>query len=122
MPRVIHFELEANEPERAVQFYSDVFGWKIQKWDGPMDYWLILTGEGEPGIDGGLTRKNWEKPMNTVNTIGVPSVDTFMDKVKQHGGTVVVPKMTIPGVGYLCYCQDTEGNTFGIMESDHNAH
>jgi predicted enzyme related to lactoylglutathione lyase len=56
MPRVIHFEINADQPERAVKFYSEVFGWKIQKWEGPMDYWLVYTGEGL-GIDGGLTKR-----------------------------------------------------------------
>ena len=55
MPRPIHFEIPAENPERAMQFYSKVFGWKFNKWAGPMDYWVISTGQpGEPGIDGGL--------------------------------------------------------------------
>ena len=58
MPRVIHFELSADDPERAVKFYGEVFGWKTQKWDGPQSYWLLATGEGGPGIDGGLMRRS----------------------------------------------------------------
>jgi predicted enzyme related to lactoylglutathione lyase len=122
MPRVVHFELEAKEPERAVKFYTDVFGWSVKKWDGPMDYWLFVTGEDGPGINGGLSRKTTDTPMNTVNTIGVSSVDEFTAKITQHGGKIVMPKMVIPGVGYLAYCQDTEGNTFGIMQPDQSAH
>jgi catechol 2,3-dioxygenase-like lactoylglutathione lyase family enzyme len=58
MPRVVHFEISVDDPERAIRFYSDVFGWKIEKWEGPMDYWLITTGpENEPGIDGALIRR-----------------------------------------------------------------
>jgi len=57
MPRVIHFEIPADDPARAVKFYEAVFGWKIEKWNGPMDYWLAMTGEQEqPGIDGAITR------------------------------------------------------------------
>jgi predicted enzyme related to lactoylglutathione lyase len=120
MLRVIHFELPADEPERAVAFYREVFGWQINKWEGPMDYWLVMTGEGAPGIDGGIMRR--ENVTNTVNTIGVPSVDEFSQKIVAAGGKVVVPKMAIPGVGYHAYCADTEGNLFGIMQDDPAAH
>ncbi len=121
MPRVIHFEVTADDPERATQFYSKVFGWQVQKWAGPEDYWLITTGEaGTPGIDGGLMRRgNITAPV--VNTIDVPSVDDFVAKITANGGSVVAPKMPIPGIGYLAYCQDTEGNMFGIMQSDPSA-
>ncbi|HPT75026.1 MAG TPA: VOC family protein, partial [Methanomassiliicoccaceae archaeon] len=55
MPRVIHFEIPAEDPERAVEFYKKVFGWKIDKWEGPIDYWLVMTGENdEPGINGAI--------------------------------------------------------------------
>ena len=52
MARVVHFEIPADQPERAIEFYSKIFGWQFQKWDGPMPYWMINTGEG-PGINGG---------------------------------------------------------------------
>jgi predicted enzyme related to lactoylglutathione lyase len=119
MPRVVHFELSADQPERAAKFYTQVFGWKIKKWDGPQEYWLITTGEENPGINGGLMRRQGQA--NCVNTVGVPSVDDFTAKITGSGGKVVMPKMAIPGVGYLAYCQDTEGNTFGIMQPDEKA-
>lgn len=118
MPRVVHFELAADDPERAVQFYRTVFGWEIEKWTGPMDYWLIMTGpEGEPGIDGGLGKRD-DPGRHTTNTIEVDSVDEYVEKVVANGGKVVVPKHAVPGVGYMAYCADTEGNVFGIMTSD----
>ncbi|HKR01746.1 MAG TPA: VOC family protein [Pyrinomonadaceae bacterium] len=117
MPRVVHFEISADEPERAVKFYENVFGWNTQKWGGPKDYWLVTTGaEEEPGINGGVFKR--EGPVNYVNTIEVPSVEDFAAKVTEHGGKVVVPKMAIPGVGHLVYCQDTESNVFGILQPD----
>ena len=121
MPRVVHFEISAEDPERATKFYRNVFGWKIEKWGGPVDYWLIATGaESEPGIDGAIRRR--EKPReNTVNTVSVPAIDDFMRKVGECGGRVLTPKQSIPGVGYHAYCQDTEGNVFGIMEADEAA-
>jgi predicted enzyme related to lactoylglutathione lyase len=120
MPRIVHFEIMAAEPARAVQFYSNVFGWEIKKWDGPEDYWLIVTGpDGEPGINGGLGKSRGE-PL-TVNTIAVPSVDEYAEKVVQSGGKIVLPKMAIPGVGYQVYCQDTEGIVFGLHQVDPSA-
>ena len=121
MARVVHFELAADDPERAVQFYERVFGWKIQKWDGPQDYWLATTGEqGTPGIDGAIMRRDPGLP-STVNTIDVEELDDALAKVTSNGGKVVAPRMTIPGIGYFAYCQVTEGNTFGVMQSDRAA-
>ncbi|MFQ6124624.1 MAG: VOC family protein [Candidatus Heimdallarchaeota archaeon] len=120
MLRVVHFEIGVDDPERAVKFYQDVFGWKIEKWDGPIDYWLITTGEeSEPGIDGGLMRR--ENSETTINTVEVPSLDEFVEKIAKAGGKVVRPKSTIPGVGYMAYCHDSEGNMFGLMQPDPTA-
>ena len=72
MSRVIHFELYADEPERAAKFYQEAFGWKTEKWDGPMDYWLAKTGDAARGIDGGITKRK-DPAATTVNTIAVDS-------------------------------------------------
>ena len=56
MPRVIHFEVPANDPEALAGFYGKVFGWQTEKAPGPMEYWLTKTGEGSPGIDADLSR------------------------------------------------------------------
>ena len=121
MPRVVHFEISVDDPERAIKFYTDVFGWKIKKWEGPLDYWLATTGpEDQPGIDGALMRRQYPSSPTT-NTIDVPSADEFLSKITEAGGKIVTPKQSVPGVGYFAYCQDTEGNTFGIMEEDTSA-
>ena len=121
MGRVTHFEFPVDEPDRAVKFYTDVFGWKLEKWEGPEDYWLITTGtQDEPGINGALTRRS-ELAASTVNTVDVSSVDESVEKVLAAGGKVIVPKIAVPGVGYQAYCQDTEGNVFGMMQSDPSA-
>ncbi|MEP6538517.1 MAG: VOC family protein [Bryobacteraceae bacterium] len=119
MPRPIHFELPADDPDRAVKFYADTFGWKIQKWDGPMDYWMVDTGAG-PGINGGILRRP-QPGATTVNTLGVESLDPMVEKVVAAGGKVALPRMAVPGVGYLAYCMDPEGNLFGMMENDPSA-
>jgi len=117
MPRVVHFEINADNPERAVRFYSNVFNWKIEKWAGPLDYWLVTTGEqGELGIDGGIKERS--EAQGIVNTVDVSSLDDFVQKVVNSGGKVVQPKTAVLGVGYLAYCEDTEGNIFGMMQND----
>ncbi|MFQ5575453.1 MAG: VOC family protein [Anaerolineae bacterium] len=121
MSRVVHFEIPAKDPEKVVAFYTTVFGWEIKKWDGPQDYWLVTTGkEGEPGIDGAIYSPN-EMMSQVVNTIGVASVDDFMAKVKAGGGRTLTEKMSVPGVGYLAYCADPEGNMFGIFQDNPGA-
>jgi len=117
MSRPIHFEIPADNPERAIGFYQKAFGWKIQKWEGPMPYWLVSTGSDGPGIDGGLHPRA-HPGQGTVNTIGVEQVDAALRQVQAAGGKVAVPKMAIPGIGWLAYCTDTEGNTFGLMQAD----
>jgi predicted enzyme related to lactoylglutathione lyase len=126
MPRVAHFEIHADNPERAAKFYRDVFGWQIQKWAGPVEYWLIVTGTNEePGINGGLMKRhgaiNGDSVIAYVCTITVDSLDTYAAKIPQHGGTIVMPKMAIPGVGWSAYAKDTEGNIFGIHQDDPGA-
>ena len=120
MPRVIHFEIPVDDADRAVAFYERAFGWRIQKWGGPADYWLIDSGDAEePGINGALTLRSSAE--HVVNTIGVPSYDEYLAKVEAAGGKALTPKMTVPGVGYMAYCLDTEGNVFGIMQTDESA-
>ena len=115
MNRVVHFELGCVEPERAAKFYSEVFGWKIDKWGGPTEYYMAVTGpDSQPGINGGLL-KHMDAQPRTVNTIQVDSIEEAVAKVAANGGKEVVPKMEIPGVGWLAYCNDTEGNIFGVF-------
>ncbi len=103
MSRVIHFEIAAKEPEKAVEFYTKVFGWKLENWGGPMEYWMITTGPGdEPGIDGGLLRG---EPLNAY----------------VNGGKITQPKGPIPGIGWFAVFQGPDGNLFGILQSDPNA-
>lgn len=120
MPRVVHFEIPADDPGRAAKFYEEVFGWTIA-WDSETDYFAAITGEKtEPGIDGGLMKR--EAPLaGTTNTIKVASVDDFLKRIADAGGEIVTPKQTIPGGGYHSYCKDTEGNLFGIFQSDPDA-
>lgn len=121
MPRVVHFEIPADRPERASRFYTEVFDWKMEKWGGPTDYWLAMTGsEKEPGIDGAIMDRTG--PVKVVSvSIQVPSVDEYSRKITTVGGKIITPKLAIPGVGYLAYCEDTEGNPFSIFQDDKTA-
>lgn len=126
MPRVIHFEVHAEKPERAIKFYREVLGWEFTKWDGPQPYWLIKTGpDGQPGINGGMIPRrgavDGQAVIAYICTVDTPSVDEYLKKAQAGGGSVAVPKMPIPGVGWLAYCKDTEGNIFGLMQADQKA-
>ncbi len=127
MPRVVHFEIHAEDPERAVAFYTRVFDWQFSKWDGPMPYWLIKTGpDDQRGINGGLLRRHGtidgQAVIAYVCTVDVPNLDQYMAAATLAGGTVALPKMPIPGIGWLGYMKDTEGNIFGMMQADPTAH
>jgi predicted enzyme related to lactoylglutathione lyase len=120
MSNVIHFEICVDDLQEAVGFYSNVFGWKIERADDS-DYWFITTGsEEDPGITGGLMNRldDWNP---TVNTIEVQSLDSVAKKITRAGGKVLAPKISIARTGYVQYCQDLEGNIFGIMEFDESA-
>jgi len=120
MPRVVHFEIPADDPQRAAAFYKKAFGWKIEKWPGPMEYWMVTTGpDGTPGINGGLMKKG--NVSTTTNTIDVESVEKAVAAVTGAGGKEIMPKTSIPTVGYFAYCHDTEGNLFGVMQRDPDA-
>src|SRR5438067_34709 len=119
MPRVVHFEIHAEDPQRAIAFYQTLFGWEFSNWGG-QDYWLIKTGDDSaPGINGGLLPRrgaiDGQSVIAYVCTVDVPSVDEYTAKIEAGGGQIALPKMPIPGVGWLAYGKDTEGNIFGIM-------
>ena len=118
MSRVIHFDLSADNPERAAGFYRQVFNWQVTKWQGPEDYWLIQTGTSqEHGLTGGIAGRI--SPHDTTAVIfDVESVDETANKIVEAGGRIREEKRTISGVGYLVMCFDTDGNTFGIMQLD----
>lgn len=121
---VVHFEIPADQPERAAEFYRELFGWKIEHMGGPMDYWLVNTiptdAEGrpiEPGVNGGLMRRMMPE-QTPVNYISVENVDQFARKAESLGAKVVVPKTPVPGMGWFAQLTDTEGNIFAIWQHD----
>lgn len=122
MPRITHFEIHADDPERAAAFYRNVFEWNITKWGGG-EYWLATTGpDNEPGINGGIIRRQGQAEgmvvPSYVCSIQVPSVEEYLERVTAHGGSVVAPRSAVPGVGWLAYGRDTEGNMFAMFQDD----
>lgn len=128
MNRVVHFEIQADNPERAMKFYTDVFGWRFEQW-GENKYWMIMTAEKdskEPGINGGLlprpTKRSEECGSNAfVCTIQVDNFDEIAKKIEISGGKIAMPKFALAGMAWQGYFLDTEGNTFGLHQTDPNA-
>lgn len=131
MNRVVHFEIQAEDPERAATFYRTIFGWSIDKWDGgAMEYWIVMTAEKdstEPGINGGILRRPAKTPPTEagtnafVCTMQVTDYDATEKQILAAGGKVALPKFAITGMAWQGYYIDTEGNTFGIHQPDKNA-
>lgn len=127
MSRAVHFEIHASHPQALIVFYSGLFGWSFNKWEGG-DYWMIHTGpDDQPGINGGLLPRRGAVPagMAPVNafviTVDVDDVDAAVAKGVAHGGATAVPKMAVPGIGWLAYLKDPDGNIFGLMQADTEA-
>ncbi|MHA2025562.1 MAG: VOC family protein [Candidatus Thorarchaeota archaeon] len=119
MGRVVHFELPVDDADRASAFYEKVFGWKMDKQEGPWGTYLaLITGEDdEPGISGALAPRQAESDV-IVNTIDTSDIDNAIAKVEENGGKITFAKCPIAGVGYLAYFVDDAGNMWGMMQRD----
>jgi predicted enzyme related to lactoylglutathione lyase len=126
MNRITHFEIQADDLERAAKFYTDVFGWEIRKWDSPtMEYWMIMTApqeSTEPGINGGMHKRpvplaEGQCGCNAfVSTVVIDDYDATAEKILASGGKIAMPKFDIASMAWQGYFIDTEGNTFGIHQ------
>ena len=128
MPRPIHFEIHASDPERVQAFYRTLVGWQFQSWDGPVEYWVITTGDAaQPGINGGLVRRRGPPPAESqavnafICTVDVPDLEVTLGSLASAGGTLALPRMAVPGVGWLAYVKDPDGNILGVMQVDASA-
>jgi predicted enzyme related to lactoylglutathione lyase len=126
MRKVVHFEIPVDDLERAKNFYSSVFGWSLET--VPMDggeYTSIRTTEvdeqtrmpAEPGaINGGMVQRTELTPAPLV-TIDVDGIDDALKMVESEGGSTVVPRTAIPGMGAYAYFKDPDGNVVGLWET-----
>lgn len=122
MPTIVHFDLPADDTDRAKKFYSRLFGWNFVAPPGFPDFYLIETTdlEGKPALGGGMGKRG-SPDQRIMNYIGVPSLEEYCKKVEQFGGKVIIPKMIVPKFGYMAVCRDTEGNSFGLWQDDPGA-
>jgi predicted enzyme related to lactoylglutathione lyase len=119
MGRVVHFEITADDVERAKKFY-EIFDWEISDANMPglpsMQYLIAKTGEGVMGTDGAIMTRQFRKEP-TIIWISVDNLDDMIEKVKSSGGKTVGDKQTVPGIGDTIYVSDTEGNTIGLIQA-----
>jgi predicted enzyme related to lactoylglutathione lyase len=120
----IYFEIQADNPQRAINFYVSTFDWKFSKLEGlPISYWSIETG----GSRGGLLQRPAKMPPPQSGTnafvcsFEVVSFDEVAKTILKQGGIIALPKFAVPGTCWQGYFVDTEGNTFGIFEVDEHA-
>lgn len=119
MGRVIGFELNNQEPEKAAEFYSKVFGWEIA--EPHWDYWAVTTGGDEkPGINGGIGKGPNDYPHGTRIQIEVASIDEVISKAKSNGAMIVRDKMEFDDF-YLAYLVDPVGLGFGLIQKKLNS-
>jgi len=130
MSRVVHFEIQADDVERAKEFYGAVFDWTFQDWGEVTGttYWGIVTGsDDEMGINGGLLQRPAPAPAPAqganafVCTMGIGDYDETERRILAGGGQVALPKMALTGMAWQGYYLDPEGNTFGIHQPDPEA-
>jgi predicted enzyme related to lactoylglutathione lyase len=126
----VHFEIQADDVERAKSFYGSVFGWTFQDWSSVAGatYWGVVTGpEDQLGINGGLLQRPAATPAPEqgtnayVCTIGVEDYDATEQLILSAGGQIALPKMALKGMAWQGYYLDPEGNTFGIHQPDPDA-
>ena len=116
MSAIVHFEIHFDEAETARKFYTELFGWKMEK-AHTTEYWMITTQE---GTHGGMM-KRFNPNQKITDYFGVHSLSESAAKAEKLGGKILVPKMAVAKMGYYALCMDTEGNIFGLWENDPQA-
>ncbi|MFH5831932.1 VOC family protein [Halalkalibaculum sp. DA3122] len=120
----LYFEIQADDLERASDFYREIFGWEFQENPhAPVEYLRIETG----GMAGGMLKRPSETPPPECGTnafvcsFEVDNFDAVSEQIQNLGGEIAMPKFPIPKTGWQGYFVDTEGNTFGLFEVDERA-
>jgi len=111
---IVHFEIPAGDMERLKKFYTECFGWVFTNAQMPgIEYWLFTTGKNSPA--GGMYRKQ-EANEHPRNYVHVEAIDDAIRVFQGAGGTIMVSKQEIPGVGFTAIGLDPEGNAVGLFE------
>lgn len=140
MPTIVHFEVPSDNLERTKRFYTELFGWKMEKMQGmgQREYWTFSTSSSDRGGGGGnnsnggdgsgsgteqrtisggmMDRQMPQEPIMVY--IGVDSVTEYSNKVERLGGKVIKQKTEVPGYGWFAICTDTENNGFALWEAN----
>ena len=121
-----YFDLTVHDVVRAKQFFEYALGWQFEKFDMPYEYYRIHAGpDSEPGIDGGIGAVRdaplaGGRPMTQV-TIPVANLDESINRVVAAGGSIVEPRIPIPGIGWYATCAEPGGLKFGLIQADASA-
>ena len=125
MPNICYFEIPVEDMTRAQGFYKELFQWQFDTLPGcpdSVDYWSIQTGTpDEPGMScGGMMKKQAPTHMVT-QYVNVDSIEAYIEKAQQLGGTMLMPKTSVPGKGYFAIFLDPEKNPLGLWQCDESA-
>jgi hypothetical protein len=118
---ICHFEIPARDLEAARTFYTGLFGWEVQAVPNLGEEYLFLRTSGRPGTVGGGLLKRVDERHNVTIYFTVESVEEAVQRAVDLGGTVLVPKTTIPKLGWAAAVRDPEGNCFGLVQEDPTA-
>jgi predicted enzyme related to lactoylglutathione lyase len=136
MPTIVHFEIPSDNLERTKKFYTELFGWKMEKMPGTdqREYWTFFTTTNDRGsssgggggggdelrtVSGGMMER--QMPQEPIMIyIGVDSVTEYSNKVERLGGKVIKQKTEVPGYGWFAICTDSENNGFALWEANTN--
>ena len=115
---VTHFEIYADEPAKLAEFYSGLFGWRLEKAAG-IDYWRIQTKASNSGsFNGGLTYRPSRGLCGWLHYVNVDSMDAALAQAARTGASVVRPKTAVPRTGWYAVLEDPQGNPFAIWQAD----
>jgi uncharacterized protein len=113
-----HFEIPADDPDRAKAFYSGLFEWSFADPIPGLDgYHLFTTPVGQEGMGGAIGKRGENAPGQLRTYVHVDSVEASLQKVTELGGTIVEARAEVPGQGWYGVFRDTEGNEIALWES-----
>lgn len=128
MAKVVHFEIPADDLDRAKNFYGSVFGWQLQTMPMPQggEYTSVVTTPVDPqtqmptepgSINGGMVQRDDLASAVPVITVDVEDIDNALREIEANGGSTVTPRTAIQGMGAFAYFKDPEGNVMGLWET-----